>query len=207
MSAIAQRRYEGAKTGDRGSTSTASTGRSSFDAMGTSRSSITSMASSHASSVNVTTVTPTTVDASIPAHKTYICPICNMGAGHTTRRYNNITRVSDTPGPKKDAQWDDMSAFKTHISEHHIDIFKRHNSSEYTCSYCKCAAVRGLPDCLGRFKDATSMVNHLGDFHARGPRQLAWFSHYCDPTNLWSYPPRLREEAMRLAKKYQTITT
>lgn len=138
-----------------------------------------------------------TVASSAPAtaRPTYMCPICNMGVGHKKRQYSS-NPASQTIINK--SEWEDPAAFGKHIIEDHIDIFKRLNSTEYTCSYCECAAVRGHLDCRGRFQNARSMVDHLREHHVGGPRRLQAYSHFCDPSNTWSYLPFIRDRAMAL---------
>ena len=149
-----------------------------------------------------------------------MCPFCNMGNGHVKRQYNrthlsaysadsaidvNNTQETRIPNPQQvinKSEWDEATAFNAHILEDHVDILKRLNSSEYTCGFCECGSVRGEPSCAARFLDAKSMVDHLRRHHAAGPRRLPYYSHFCDPIQMRSYLPVIREAA-QVAQRMQ----
>lgn len=140
---------------------------------------------------------PSITEATGTVRKAYMCPKCNMGIGHKRQKYRGVARhyIDDK------SQWDKPTTFKNHIMEDHIDDFKRPNSSEYVCRYCICTAVGqdGSHVCPARFKTEQAMVDHLLDFHAKGPRRLAWLEHRCAPISDHSYPPPLQDALKQLA--------
>lgn len=116
----------------------------------------------------------------------YLCPKCNMGEGQTPQQYAGVVR----DWIMYISTWEKREMLERHIIASHIDDFARENSSEYVCRYCPCAIVAQGPTaaCSPRFATKGEVVNHLLDFHAKGPRRLKLFEHRCPPISHFSYP-------------------
>ncbi|KAH4177332.1 hypothetical protein HBI95_173090 [Parastagonospora nodorum] len=208
---------------ERGSASSGSTARSSYETPNTGRSSAISMDPEDTALASQSVMSEPAQERTVPVQLAYMCPKCNMGHGRETHVYTTAQRKKrkidetrdtrmETPALNHDhdtiytprphlefeifeSQWKSSAPLRKHIMAIHIYDFQRSNSSEFVCCYCTCGYVSERSStCSARFQTAEEMANHICTRHAGGPRRLSKFQHHCAPISDTSYPEYVRDQ-------------